>query len=64
MPLSRQEKNQLERERRKGDQGAVLRERDRLKKKRDREGYPANMRFIQALREFLGLSPLPGVPER
>jgi len=62
-PISRQEKSLLERES-PGDPAGDLRERDRLRKQHERAQDPDNMRLIQALREFLGLQPLPGIPER
>lgn len=63
-PIPRQEKKRLERESRKTDPIAAERERDRLKKQRERADTGKNMRFLQNLREFIGLGPLPGVPER
>lgn len=63
-PIPRQEKNRLERVSRKLDPVAAERERDRLKKQRGRVDSAKDMRFVQALREFFGKSPLPGVPER
>lgn len=58
MPTSRQERNQLE------SRKEELRERDRVKKLRERAEGPDNMSLVQALREFLGLQPLPGIPKK
>jgi hypothetical protein len=58
--LSVQERNRRERELRKSFLGDLIRERERRKKHREQFDFAANIKFLQALREFLGLDPIKG----
>ncbi len=58
--LSAQERNRREQERRKSVLGDLIRERERRKKQREQFDFAANIRFLQTLREFMGLDPIKG----